>query len=686
MQTFTKQSPQVAPDARRSATRRSPARRRSAGHPQAFASSYDIEVYAQRRHDVRRRQRGSPRRHRCPDVRLRPPSRSRPATRPTCGACVAPTPRGNKGPWSVPAGSTSAPAHVTMLAPTAGSSASPNGAVLQWQPVSGAATYSVTAASVGGSGAQVARARSRHAYAPPAYLTMGAVPVDGRRARRQRQRRSRARPRPSSVDSQIQAVQAPEIESPDGTGVGKTLTIRALTWNVRGVETTYQWLRERQPRLPRHRDDVHADHRRLRQGRSRCGPPVARRATSTGVSTSSAVCRDLGRRGQQHDPAHDQRHPDRGQLPDRQRRDVVRWVVHLHQHGVAAGRAPDLRRHHRPLPGRPGGRWARHLDPGHCQADRLRRRCDATPADRDPDPAGRRLPSPSRRPPAPAWVARPRSPRRSGTSPSRHDLPVAPRRADRSAAPAGPPTPSASTTSARGSPSGRPAKAGFHDGTSVSNGIVATAGVGAAGAHRTGHQRHAGGRVRRSPSTRARGRSSPAFTYQWLRNGAPIPGATSGTYRLTAADAATRISLAGDRSSRGRDLGQAVTAPVAVAKLKSTTTLAVTPYTVTRKVKRGKLDDHGRGAGSARPTGTMRDQGRQEDAQEAHPRRHPRRACITFKLGKLGRASTSSRSSTRATPTAIGSKSKLVLNVAPMTGEPCSRVTAGVVSRRDLAR
>ena len=36
---------------------------------------------------------------------------------------------------------------------------------------------------------------------------------------------------------------------------------------------------------------------------------------------------------------------------------------------------------------------------------------------------------------------------------------------------------------------------------------------------------------------------APTFTYQWLRAGTPIPGATQQTYRLTAADAGSRIAV-----------------------------------------------------------------------------------------------------------------------------------------------
>ena len=47
-----------------------------------------------------------------------------------------------------------------------------------------------------------------------------------------------------------------------------------------------------------------------------------------------------------------------------------------------------------------------------------------------------------------------------------------------------------------------------------------------------------------------------AFTYAWMRNGVPVPGATTGGYTITAADAASGDLRAGGREHArpgGRD-------------------------------------------------------------------------------------------------------------------------------------
>jgi hypothetical protein len=65
---------------------------------------------------------------------------------------------------------------------------------------------------------------------------------------------------------------------------------------------------------------------------------------------------------------------------------------------------------------------------------------------------------------------------------------------------------------------------------------------------------------------------SPKLSYQWLRNGAPIAGATSSSYTLTPADAAQHVNVRVSASATGYNTGVADSAAVLVAKMKSTTT------------------------------------------------------------------------------------------------------------------
>lgn len=73
-------------------------------------------------------------------------------------------------------------------------------------------------------------------------------------------------------------------------------------------------------------------------------------------------------------------------------------------------------------------------------------------------------------------------------------------------------------------------------------------------------------------------------TYQWLRNGTPISGATASTYTLQMADAVTRISVRTTGTLAGRTPGTATSSTVTVPKAKSTTTAKLSA----KKVKRGK--------------------------------------------------------------------------------------------------
>jgi hypothetical protein len=57
---------------------------------------------------------------------------------------------------------------------------------------------------------------------------------------------------------------------------------------------------------------------------------------------------------------------------------------------------------------------------------------------------------------------------------------------------------------------------------------------------------------------------SPTFTYEWLRDGVPIPGATTATYRLRSADAGSSIVCRVTATTAGGS-ATAVTGPVAVA-------------------------------------------------------------------------------------------------------------------------
>ncbi|MDT9595388.1 Ig-like domain repeat protein [Nocardioides zeae] len=74
--------------------------------------------------------------------------------------------------------------------------------------------------------------------------------------------------------------------------------------------------------------------------------------------------------------------------------------------------------------------------------------------------------------------------------------------------------------------------------------------------------------------------SGLTFSYQWLRNGSPIPGATGTAYRVAATDANQNLSLRVTATRRGYDTGTATSVVSKVARLRSSTALALHATTV----------------------------------------------------------------------------------------------------------
>jgi hypothetical protein len=77
--------------------------------------------------------------------------------------------------------------------------------------------------------------------------------------------------------------------------------------------------------------------------------------------------------------------------------------------------------------------------------------------------------------------------------------------------------------------------------------------------------------------------ATPTFTYQWRRGGQPIPGATSSTYAVSAADLGSTLSVTVTATRTAYEPATFTTSALPVAKLASTTTL-----TGKKKVRAGK--------------------------------------------------------------------------------------------------
>ncbi|PVG82734.1 hypothetical protein DDE18_10235 [Nocardioides gansuensis] len=132
-------------------------------------------------------------------------------------------------------------------------------------------------------------------------------------------------------------------------------------------------------------------------------------------------------------------------------------------------------------------------------------------------------------------------------------------------------------------------KDGFSDGTSVSNSI----GVSAGGAlQATAPPAITGTAVVGNSlrvSTGSWAEPGGTFGYQWLRTGAPIPGATTPSYTLKPGDAGKDISATVTARKAGFSDGAAAAAAVAVPKLVSSTvaTLSKTRTSPAKRVKIG---------------------------------------------------------------------------------------------------
>ena len=93
-------------------------------------------------------------------------------------------------------------------------------------------------------------------------------------------------------------------------------------------------------------------------------------------------------------------------------------------------------------------------------------------------------------------------------------------------------------------------------------------------------------------------------TRQWLRDGVPIPRATSSTYRLAPADAGRSVAVTETATATGRTPGTARSAAVAVAKLASATTIKLAASRTTVK-KRVSATVRITATGLAAPGGTV---------------------------------------------------------------------------------
>lgn len=136
-------------------------------------------------------------------------------------------------------------------------------------------------------------------------------------------------------------------------------------------------------------------------------------------------------------------------------------------------------------------------------------------------------------------------------------------------------------------------KSGYADGVTVSDPVTGGSGPGDPGGTvppaSTGRPGisgtvQVGGQLSATPGSWSAS-ATPKYAYQWLRNGAPIAGATSSKYRLTPSDAAQAVSVRVTATVSGQS-GVADSDPVVVPLMASTT--AVTASASPAKAKGNK--------------------------------------------------------------------------------------------------
>ena len=241
VQTFTKQSPQVSltsPISNAQVAGTVPFR----WAPQAFAKSYDIEIYANDDSTFSTANKVAS------GTGVRNSAYVPIDTLPVSNEYYLWRVRrtdadNNKGPWSVAGRFRVTAGAVQLVSPALGGSTPPNGAVLQWNRVTGAASYAVTLSPPTGQPLNYTTAAS--AYAPLTNLASGTYQwtVTAKDASGNTIGSATSS---FNVNNQLQATLKPVIETPEGTGLGKTLTVSAPGWSPSGVSvtTTYQWQRD----------------------------------------------------------------------------------------------------------------------------------------------------------------------------------------------------------------------------------------------------------------------------------------------------------------------------------------------------------------------------------------------------------------------------------------------------------
>jgi len=209
--------------------------------PQAFAASYQVEVYKNNDATFSAANRVFSKSVKTAAYAYDSPLAE--STQPYLWRVRRTDADGNLGPWSEPGRFTVSSGIMTLTSPAEGAVQAPNGPVLTWQSVAGAADYQVTVTSLTTGASMASGTTVASGFAATATFPTGSYAwrVTARDASGAAMSTAQST---FTVDSALVAVSPVRIEAPTGTAVGATFTSVAPVWNQPDVTMTYQWLRD----------------------------------------------------------------------------------------------------------------------------------------------------------------------------------------------------------------------------------------------------------------------------------------------------------------------------------------------------------------------------------------------------------------------------------------------------------
>ncbi|WP_107704851.1 Ig-like domain repeat protein [Nocardioides allogilvus] len=153
---------------------------------------------------------------------------------------------GNEGPWSTTGRFTVDGGTLTLASPADGAAQPPNGPVMAWNPLLGAAKYRVEIFALATGQNQTPVTTVATSYAPTSIFATGTYRWSVTALDPNNNALTTAA-RTFTVDAGLTATSPPAIAAPVSSAIGQTLTSTPPVWNQPDVSNVYQWLRDGSP-------------------------------------------------------------------------------------------------------------------------------------------------------------------------------------------------------------------------------------------------------------------------------------------------------------------------------------------------------------------------------------------------------------------------------------------------------